>query len=134
MQLSIGKIRRLIDYHKMHPLRTIAVVVLFIVYLPIVYQIHLDILASWVIVRADMGYPGLWWSSSGYSLFHIPFNLQWIGSGVFPMFTPLSPIEVWAYYNFVPNVARRFIWSLISSIIGLAYIIWPLLARPKKET
>lgn len=118
---------RLVTYHKEHPVRFVMVVLLFIIYLPIVYQVHLDILAASVSV--DLGGPGLWWISSGYMLFPIPFNFQWIGSATLLMLTPLTPLDTWAYYNFVPNSTLRLIWSFLWAIIGLFYVVWPLIRK-----
>ena len=121
----------LLSSHKVHRYRSAFILGLFVIYLPIVYQIHLDILAAWVII--DIVGPGLWWISTGYTLFPIPFNLQWIGSATFLMLTPLSPLDEWAYYNFVPNTLLRAIWSFVWLAIGLAYVIWPLLSTTKPE-
>jgi len=120
----------LISSHKTHWKRSTIVIVLFIIYLPIVYQIHLDIIAA--IVVDDYSPPGLYWMTSGYTLFPIPFNVQWIGSFVFMVVTPLSPLDVWAYYNFVPNIPLRVVWSLTWLAIGLVYLIWPLLGKSER--
>jgi hypothetical protein len=120
----------LISSHRTHWKRSTILIGLFVIYLPIVYQMHLDIIAAHVI--DDFYAPGLWWATSGYTLFPIPFDAKWIGSGVFMMFTPLSPLDIWAYHNFVPNIPLRMIWSLMWLTIGLVYIIWPMLGRHER--
>jgi hypothetical protein len=122
-----SRLQVLVSSHRTHWKRSALVIGVFIIYLPIVYQIHLDIIAAYVV--DDYNPPGLYWMTSGYSLFPIPFNPQWIGSFVFMMVTPLSPLDVWAYYNFVPNIPLRVIWSLSWSTIGIVYVVWPLLGR-----
>jgi len=67
---STGWLAALIAKHKTTPRTSILVLVVFVIYLPFVYQIHMDILAQHVI-------NGALWPSRGHCLFPIPFSIEW---------------------------------------------------------
>jgi hypothetical protein len=108
------------------------VIIVFIVYLPILYQISLNLVAAKVGL-----YSGRYcFATGGYSLFPIPFDPSWGFFGVIMVITPLSPAELYIYMVFYPSIALRVMWSVMWLTIGITYIIWPLLSSPetKKHT
>lgn len=128
-QLPANRRTRVLAHLRAHPLRSGLVIGLFMIYLPIVYQIHLNLVAARV---------GFWaghysWATMGYSLFPFPFDFKWLGSGVAPAITPLSYIEVCIYTTFYPSIAPRVMWSVLWLTIGFTYIIWPLLSSPRTK-
>ena len=128
-QYSISRRALVFSHLDAHPVWSGIVIALFIVYLPIVYQIHLNLVAARV---------GVWaghysWATMGYSLFPFPFDFKWLGSGVAPAITPLSPIEVYIYTAIYPSIAPRVMWSVLWLAIGITYIIWPLLSSSKTK-
>ena len=117
---STGRLAMLIAKHKTTPIMSILVLVVFVIYLPFVYQFHLDILAQLVI-------EGTLWPGLGLYLFPIPFYTGWIG-GVLPIHStpPLSAGDRLIYDYFVPNVGLRLLWSALWLLLGLVYMFRPI--------
>ena len=119
---STGRLAILISKHKTTPIRSILVLVVFVIYLPFVYQIHLDVLAQRVI-------EGAWWSRRGLYLFPIPFDIKWLPFvAIFPnhVLLQLKFIDRFIYDYFIPNVGLRLLWSALWLLLGLAYVFRPL--------
>ncbi len=120
---STGRLVILIAKHKTTPIRSILVLVVFVIYLPFVYQIHLDILAQYVI-------NGALWPSSGHCLFPIPFSITWtpLATNIsMPIAPQLSAGDRFIYDYFIPNVGLRLLWSALWLLLGLAYIFRPII-------
>ncbi|MHA1424198.1 MAG: hypothetical protein ACTSSD_19140 [Candidatus Thorarchaeota archaeon] len=114
---------------KAHPIRSVIIVGLFIVYLPIVYQIHLNLVAATVWTTAG----GYFWTSGGLSLFPIPYDATWFGSAVtFPILR-LTPMEAYVYSHIYPSIIPRVMWSVMWLTFGIIYIVSPLLKSKDKE-
>ena len=112
---------------KAHPIRSAIIIGLFIVYLPIVYQIHLNMVAAEVITTAG----GYYWPYGLYHLFPIPYDPLWSGGPFLFVQWPLSPIDVYIYTHFYPSIAPRVMWSVMWLTFGIIYIISPLLKSSK---
>lgn len=110
-----------------HPIISAVVIGLFIVYLPIVYQIHLNLIAVHVGTNAG----GYFWGNQQYQLFPLPIDVTWISMGYTQAIAPLSPMEEYIYTHFYPSIAPRVMWSVMWLTIGIVYIIWPLLESSK---
>jgi hypothetical protein len=108
---------------KDHPIRSMIIIGLFIVYLPIVYQIHLNMVVPKVSVSADMHF----WTVTGCSLGPIPFDFTWLGVVGQLAYMQLTPLEVFIYTYFYPSLFARVMWSVMWLTFGLIYIISPLL-------
>jgi len=111
---------------KAHPTRSAIIIGLFIVYLPIVYQIHLNMVAEAVVTTAG----GYFWYHGGLSLFPIPFDGSWFGAVTFPILR-LTPMDAYVYSHIYPSIIPRVMWSVMWLTIGIVYIIWPLLKSSK---
>ena len=119
---STGRLAILIAKHKTTPRTSILVLVVFVIYLPFVYQIHLDILAQLVIYDAL-------WPSQGLYLFPIPINMRWFPFTAYTMMYVTPPLSIGdrlIYDYFVPNVGLRLLWSVLWLLLGLAYSFRPL--------
>lgn len=112
---------------KAHSIRSMIIIGLFIIYLPIVYQVHMNLVAEKVGATAG----GYFWGNGGYSLFPFPFNPQWLGSAVMPFNQRLSPIEVYIYTHIYPSIVPRVMWFVVWLTLGITYLIWPLLSSSK---
>ena len=111
---------------KAHPTRSAIIIGLFIMYLPIVYQIHLNMVAEAVVTTAG----GYFWPTGGFTLFPIPYDSHWFGVVTFP--TPrLSPIDAYIYSHIYPSIIPRVMWSIMWLTFGILYIISPLLKSSK---
>ena len=131
LPVSRSRTDLLLNNLKTHPIRSVIVIGLFIIYLPIMYQIHLNLVAAKVGTTAG----GYYWGTMGYSLFPFPYDASWIGSGVAMAITQLTPIEVYIYTHFYPSIAPRIMWSVVWLTLGITYLIWPLLSSSTtKET
>ncbi|MHA1137957.1 MAG: hypothetical protein ACTSSE_15865 [Candidatus Thorarchaeota archaeon] len=108
---------------KHHPIRSVLIIGIFIVYLPFVYQIHLDMVAAKVTVSAGMYF----WELTGYTLGPIPVDYTWFGVAGGPAYMQLTPLEVFIYTFFYPSLFARVMWSVMWLTFGLIYIISPLL-------
>ncbi|TFH04529.1 MAG: hypothetical protein E4H14_14530 [Candidatus Thorarchaeota archaeon] len=106
-----------------HPITSMIIIGLFIVYLPFVYQIHLDMIAAKVNTIAGM----YMWRYTGCSLFPIPVDYSWFGVVAGSAYTQLSPIEGFIYTYFYLSLFARVIWSVMWLTFGIIYIINPLL-------
>jgi len=118
---STGRLVILIAKHKTTLIRSILVLVVFVIYLPFVYQIHLDILAQLVIYDAL-------WPSQGLYLFPIPVDLKWFPFTAYTLMYVTPPLSIGdrlIYDYFVPNVGLRLLWSALWLLLGLAYISAP---------
>ena len=112
----------LIAKHKTTPRTSILVLVVFVIYLPFVYQIHLDILAQLVIYDAL-------WPSQGLYLFPIPINMRWFPFTAYTLMYVTPPLSIGdrlIYDYFIPNVGLRLLWSALWLLLGLAYIFRPI--------
>ena len=119
---STGRLAILIAKHKTTPRTSILVLVVFVIYLPFVYQIHLDMLAHLVIYDALWPYQGLY-------LFPIPVDLYWFPFTAYTMLLVTPPLSIGdriIYDYFVPNVGLRLSWSALWLLLGLAYIFRPI--------
>ena len=119
---STGWLATLIAKHKTTPGISILVLVVFVIYLPFVYQIHLDILAQRVIYDAL-------WPCQGLYLFPIPINMHWFPFTAYTMMIVTPPLSIGdrlIYDYFVPNVGLRVLWSALWLLLGLAYIFRPI--------
>lgn len=67
---------------------------------------------------------GLTWTSSGYSLFPIPFNLLSLGYVVTPVFYHLNALDMFIYVVFI----GQWFWVAWMSL-GILYIMMPLVRR-----
>jgi hypothetical protein len=76
---------------------------------------------------------GYYWGSRGLTLFPFPYFPQPPPTDIIVVVTPLTPIEVYIYTAFYPNIALRVMWSVLWLAIGITYIIWPLLSSPKTK-
>jgi len=114
---------------KDHPIRSMIIIGLFIVYLPIVYQIHLNQVAAKVSVSAGMYF----WEISGCILGPIPFDYSWFGVVGRLAYVQLTPLEVFIYTFFYPSLFARVMWSIMWLTFGLMYIIKPLLKSSTKN-
>lgn len=108
---------------KNHPIRSVIIIGLFIVYLPIIYQIHLNMVAAKVSVSAGMYF----WNFTGCSFFPIPIDSTWLGVVTEPAYMQLTPFDVFIYTFFYPSLLARVMWSVMWLTFGLIYIISPLL-------
>ncbi|MHA1663078.1 MAG: hypothetical protein ACTSVR_07465 [Candidatus Thorarchaeota archaeon] len=118
-----SRIELIVANLKDHPIRSMMIIGLFIIYLPIVYQIHLNIVATKVSVSAGMYF----WNLSGCSLGPIPFDYSWFGVVSRPAYMQLTPIDVFIYTFFYPSMFARVMWSVLWLTFGIFYIISPLL-------
>ena len=112
---------------KAHPTRSLIIIGLFIVYLPIAYQIILNLVAAQVM--ADAG--GYYWTHWGHSLFPFPIDPLRLGPALMPSNQRLIPIEVYIYTHFYPSIISRLMWSVMWLTFGILYIINPLLKSKK---
>jgi hypothetical protein len=111
-----------------HPIRSMIIIGLFIVYLPFIYQIHLNMVAVKVSVSE-----GLYlWRVTGCYLGPIPFDYAWFGVVPSTAYVRLTPVEVFFYSYFIPSLFARVMWSVMWFTIGILYIISPLLKFRKK--
>jgi hypothetical protein len=108
---------------KDHPVRSVIIIGLFIVYLPIVYQIHLNMVATKVSVSGSMYF----WRFTGCSFFPIPVDYAWLGVVTDAAYIQLAPFDVFIYTRFYPSIAPRVMWSILWLTLGIIYIISPLL-------
>ena len=108
---------------KDHPITSVIIIGLFIVYLPFVYQIHLDMVAAKVNTIAGM----YMWRYTGCALFPIPVDYSWFGVVAGSAYTQLSPIEGFIYTFFYTSPFARVMWSVMWLTFGIIYIINPLL-------
>ena len=108
---------------KDHPIRSLIIISLFIVYLPIIYQIHLNLVAVKVSASAGMYY----WRSTGCSFFPIPIDYAWLGVVPEAAYQQLAPFDVFIYTRFYPSIIPRVMWSVLWPTLGIIYIINPLL-------
>ena len=111
-----------------HPIRSMIIIVLFIIYLPIVYQIHLNLVATKVTMSAGMYF----WRVTGCYLSPIPFDYSWLGVIGGPAYKQLTPLEVFVYTYFYPSLFARVMWSIMWLMFGIIYIISPLLKSRDK--
>ena len=119
---STGRLVILIAKHKTTPIRSILVLVVFVIYLPFVYQIHLDFLAQHII-------EGVLWPGPGCHLFPIPFCITWIPFVAVTLMhstPPLSAGDRFIYDYFIPNVGLRLLWSALWLLLGLVYMFRPI--------
>jgi hypothetical protein len=119
---SIGRLAILIAKHRTTPILSILVLVVFLIYLPFVYQIHLDVVAQYVIYDAL-------WPCQGLYLFPIPINMRWLPFVAYiPVYVtpPLRVGDRLIYDYFIPNVGLRLLWSALWLLLGLAYIFRPI--------
>ena len=123
-----GKGAQIVANLRAHPIRSGIIIGLFIVYLPIVYQIHLNLVAEAVVTTAG----GYYWMVSGYSLFPLPIDGGWFGSGYLMVVTPLSPMDAYIYSHIYPSIIPRVMWSIMWLTFGILYIISPLLKSSKR--
>jgi hypothetical protein len=65
-------------------------------------------------------FDGYYWPYSGWSLFPIPLNPNWVRGIVLPVIVPLSPLELLIYLIFIGPGFWVF-WE----IIGAVYIAYP---------
>jgi len=107
---------------KTHPIRSAIIIGLFIVYLPFLYQVSLNLVAEQVVVTAG----GYFWYHGGLSLFPIPFDGSWFGAVTFPILR-LTPMDAYVYSHIYPSIAPRLMWSVMWLTFGIIYIINPLL-------
>lgn len=118
----------IIDNLKTHPIRSVILIALFIVYLPIVYQMHLNLVAAKVSPSAGIYY----WNITGCSLFPIPLDYSWFFIEPEPAFMQLSPMDTFIYTYFYPSFFARVMWSVLWLTFGVLYIINPLLKSKDK--
>jgi len=118
-----SRMERIIANLKGHPVRSVIIIGLFIVYLPIVYQIHLNMVAAKVSVSAGMYY----WRFTGCSFFPIPIDYAWLGVVPEAAYMQLAPFDVFIYTRFYPSIIPRVMWSVLWLTLGIVYIINPLL-------
>ena len=112
-----------------HPVVSLIIIGLFIVYLPFVYQIHLNMVAAKVNTIAGM----LMWRYTGCSLFPIPVDYSWFGVIAGSAYTQISPIEGFIYTYFIPSIFARVMWSVMWLTFGVIYLISPLLKSKDKQ-
>jgi hypothetical protein len=115
---------------KDHPITSVIIIGLFIVYLPFVYQIHLDMVAAKVNTIAGM----YLWRYTGCSLFPIPVDYSWLGVAAGASYAQISPIEGFIYTYFYPSLFARVMWSVMWLTLGIIYLIWPLLSFKENPT
>lgn len=108
---------------KDYPIRSVIIIGLFIVYLPIIYQIHLNLVAAKVSASAGMYY----WNFTGCSFFPIPVDYAWLGVVAEVGNMRLAPFDVFIYTRFYPSTIPRVMWSVLWLTLGIIYIINPLL-------
>ena len=112
-----------------HPIRSVIIIGLFIVYLPIVYQIHLNLVAAKVIVSAGRCY----WEFTGCSFFPIPIDYAWFGVVAESAHMQLASFDAFIYSYFYPSIIPRVMWSVLWLTFGMFYIISPLLKSKDKK-
>ena len=83
------KTAQVVDNLKARPIRSVVIIGLFIVYLPIVYQVHLNIVAAQVGTDAS----GYFWNNQRFTLFPLPIDASWISMGYTQAILPLTPME-----------------------------------------
>lgn len=128
-RLPASRRARVLAHLRTHPILSWTFIGVFIVYLPFLYQISLNLVAANVMLCGGR----LCWATSGFWLFPFPFDAKWVGSPVLMMIVPLSPADVYIYTSFCPSIAPRVMWSVLSLTIGFTYIIWPLLSSPRTK-
>lgn len=111
-----------------HTIRSMIIIGLFIIYLPIVFQIHLNLVATKVTMSAGMYY----WRVTGCYLSPIPFDYSWFGVIGSPAYMQLTPLEIFVYTYFYPSLFARVMWSIMWLTFGILYIISPLLKSRDK--
>jgi len=111
-----------------HPIRSVIVIGLFIVYLSIVYQMHLNVVAAKVNPSAGMYY----WNLTGYSLFPIPIDCSWFFIEPSAAFMQLSPMDTFIYTYFYSSLFARVMWSIMWLTFGVLYIVSSLLKSKNK--
>jgi len=124
-----SRIESILTNLKAHPIRSVIIIGLFIVYLPIVYQMHLNAVAARVSPSAGMYY----WNFTGCSLFPIPIDYSWFFVEPGPAFMQLSPMDTFIYTYFYPSLFARVMWSVMWLTFGIIYIISPSLKSKPKE-
>ena len=67
---------------------------------------------------------GLFWTSSGFSLFPIPINYLSLGYGNAPVFTQMNPFDIFIYVIFI----EQWFW-VVWMFLGVLYIMMPLVRR-----
>lgn len=112
-----------------HPIRSVIIIGLFIVYLPFVYQIHLNLVAMKVSEIAGMYF----WHYTGCFFFPIPIDYTWFGIRVNIALMQLAPLDVFIYTYFYPRILPRVMWSVMWLTFGIIYIINPLLKSKNKK-
>ena len=123
-----SRIELIVTFLKAHPIRSVVIIGLFIVYLPIVYQVQLNAVAARVSPSAGMYY----WHSTGCSLFPIPIDYSWFFVEPWTALMQLSPMDTFIYRYFYPSLIARVMWSIMWLTFGLLYIISPLLKSKDK--
>ena len=123
-----SRIELILTNLKTHPIRSVAIIGLFIVYLPIVYQVHLNAVAARVSASAGMYY----WNFTGCSLFPIPIDYSWFFVEPWTALMQLSPMDTFIYRYFYPSQIARVMWSIMWLTFGVLYIISPLLKSKDK--
>ena len=125
-----SRIEMIMTNLKDHPIISVIIIGLFIVYLPFVYQTHLNMVAAKVNTIAGMHM----WRFTGCSLFPIPVDYSWFGVAAGTAYTQLTPIEGFIYTFFYPSLFARVMWSVMWLTFGILYIINPLLkSKDKRE-
>jgi len=122
-----SRIEAILANLKDHPIRSVIIIGLFIVYLPIVYQIHLDAVAARVSPSAGIYY----WNFTGCSLFPIPLDYSWFFVEPWPASAHLSLMDSFIYRYFYPSLFARVMWSVMWLTFGILYIVSPLLKSKK---
>jgi hypothetical protein len=128
-KVQANRSARILSHLRTHRVASWIIIGLFIVYLPILYQISLNLVAAQVTIIEGR----YCFVNSAPSLFPIPFDAFWIGSAALMMIRPLTPIEIYIYSTFYPSIVPRVMWSILWLTIGITYIIWPLLSSPKTK-
>jgi len=127
MPVLRSRIEAILTNLKTHPIRSIIIIALFIVYLPIVYQMHLDAVAARVSPSAGMYY----WNFTGCSLFPIPIDYSWFFIEPWHASVQLSPMDTFIYRYFYPSLFARVMWSIMWLTFGILDIVSPLLKSSK---
>ena len=129
MTHKTGRRERVWANLKAHTIRSMIIIGLFIVYLPIVYQINMNMVAESVVTTAG----GYYWPAGSFYLFPIPYFSAWFGGPTLMAITPLSPMDAYIYSHIYPSIIPRVMWSVMWLTFGILYIISPLLKSEGKE-
>lgn len=124
-----NKMSMILTNLKGHPIRSMIIIGLFIVYLPFVYQIHLNLVAAKVSLIAGMYF----WRHTGCSLFPIPIDYTWFGILAYTALIQLAPLDAFVYRYFYPSSFARIMWSVLWLTFGILYLISPLLKSKEKK-